>query len=139
MALKKCLGCNTFIDASEGKDYCSNCMFEHFNQGDEEQQETLYLRVREYLLENPRTPKTVIADIMNISVKVIDKWIREGKIEEVEGMMASPEKKSSNCTKCGKKIQSGILCDNCKKEFQQPAKPDEGINIGFRSSVKKDR
>lgn len=136
MALKKCKGCNVMVDASENKEYCSNCSAELFNQYSEDMQEQIYLKVREFLLENPRTPKTVVADMMDISIKVIDKWIREGKIEEIEGMMTSTDakKKQSLCTSCGKRIEFGILCDRCKKDYTS-SKSEEPAAIGFRSSV----
>jgi predicted amidophosphoribosyltransferase len=136
MALKKCSGCNVMMDASENKEYCSNCSAELFHQYSEDKQEEIYYKVREYLLEHPKTPKTTVADIMNISIKVIDKWIREGKIEEIDGMMTSGElaKKYSVCSKCGKKIDSGMLCDHCRKEFS-PSSSEEAAPVGFRSSV----
>lgn len=139
MALKKCATCNVMIDASEGKDYCSNCLMENFNQFSEDQQEAIYIRVRQYLHENPKTPKTTVANEMNISVKVIDKWIREGKIEEVEGMMVgSIEKKQATCAKCGKKIEKGqLMCEVCKKEFSPNKQQGEGITVGFRSNAGK--
>lgn len=136
MALKKCKGCNVMVDASENKEYCSNCSAELFNQYSEDMQEQIYLKVREFLLENPKTPKTVVADVMDISIKVIDKWIREGKIEEIEGMMTSGEmkKKQALCTSCGKRIEFGILCDRCKQDYTT-SKSEEPVAIGFRSSI----
>ncbi len=136
MALKKCVGCNVMMDASTNKDYCSNCSAELFNQYTEDKQDEIYYKVREFLLENPKTPKTVVADVMDISIKIIDKWIREGKIEEVGGMMTSGDfvKKSAFCTGCGKKIEFGMLCEYCKKAYTS-SKSEEPVAIGFRSSV----
>lgn len=136
MALKKCVGCNVMMDASENKEYCSNCSAELFHQYSEDKQEEIYYKVREYLLENPKTPKTVVADVMDISIKVIDKWIREGKIEEVEGMMSTGSlvKKATFCTSCGKKIDFGMLCEYCKKEYSN-SKREEPVAVGFRSSI----
>lgn len=135
MALKKCLGCNVMMDASDNKDYCSNCSVEIFHTYSEEKQEELYIKVREYLFNNPRTPKTTVADQMNVSVKIIDKWIKEGKIEEVEGMMTGNlPPKLLVCSSCGTKIKSGILCDHCKKEYDGTKGKDHEV-VGFRSSV----
>ena len=136
MALKKCAGCNVMMDASENKDYCSNCSAELFHQYSEDKQEEIYYKVREFLLENPKTPKTVVASTMDISIKIIDKWIREGKIEEIDGMMTSGEvaKKFAVCSGCGKRIDSGMLCDYCKKDYTV-SKNEEPVAVGFRSSV----
>lgn len=135
MALKKCLGCNVMVDASENKEYCDNCAMTVFNTYSADKQEEVYFRVREYLFDHPRTPKATVADAMNISVRVIDKWIKEGKIEEVGGFMgAMTPQAASVCSNCGKKIPSGLLCDHCKKSFAEE-QPTEAVAVGFRSKT----
>lgn len=135
MALKKCLGCNVMVDASENKEYCDNCAMVVFNTYSADKQEEVYFKVREYLFDHPRTPKATVADAMNISVRVIDKWIKEGKIEEVGGFMgAIMQQAASVCSNCGKKIPNGLLCDHCKKSFAEE-QPTETVAVGFRSKV----
>lgn len=132
MAVKKCSGkdCKKMIDAASAVPYCESCEVVAFNEASEESQHGMYLKVREFIMSNSRTTKYIVSKETGVPVKVIEKWIKEGKIEELTGELVRENK----CLACGKKIQEGTLCAHCKSSLT-PNEVKAAQEVGFRSSA----
>jgi ribosomal protein L32 len=66
--------------------------------------------VRLYIKENPNSSAQDVSEKCEISVNRIMHWVREGKLELSVGMG-----ELNLCTKCGRPIKSGRLCERCAK------------------------
>lgn len=69
-----------------------------------------YEEVRLFLKENPHSSAQEVSDKCEVSVKRLLHWVREGKLEISEGMGDI-----NHCTKCGRPIKTGRLCERCAK------------------------
>ena len=67
-----------------------------------------FKKVKEYLAEHGPTPSIVIAEETKVPIHVIDKLLRQGRIEIPES-----EEKLLPCEKCGKDIRYGRFCPEC--------------------------
>jgi len=66
--------------------------------------------VRLYVKENPHSSAQEVSEKCEVPVKRILHWVREGKLEISEGMQDM-----NLCTKCGRPIKTGRLCERCAK------------------------
>ena len=81
---------------------CASCM-----KDDEENFET----VRAFVKEFPNRTIKEVSDECNVSVKRILQYIRDGRLEASSGIQSEV-----TCSKCGKQILSGRMCELCVKE-----------------------
>ena len=85
-------------------------------------EEDQYLRVREYIEEEPLATLTKVAEATEVPTKTILRFIREGRIIVSDGM-----KDEVRCSQCGKAIDRGNFCNTCsekiKKDFLGSFKP----------------
>ncbi|MCL2187138.1 MAG: flagellar protein [Defluviitaleaceae bacterium] len=66
--------------------------------------------VRLFVKENPLSSAQEVSETCGVSVKRLLHYVREGKLEiatGLEGMI--------NCSKCGRPIKNGRMCDRCAK------------------------
>ena len=77
----------------------------------EKEVEQQFEEVRAYVKENPNSPIKEVSDATNVSVKRILQYVREGKIDATPGMA-----KDVTCSKCGKPITKGRMCELCIKK-----------------------
>jgi ribosomal protein L32 len=66
--------------------------------------------VRLYVKENPNSSAQDVAEACEVTIKRLLHWVREGKLDISEGMADL-----NLCSKCGRPIKSGRLCDRCAK------------------------
>lgn len=69
-------------------------------------------KVKEFLEENGPSPAIVISTETGVSTQVIERFLKEGRIEIPEG---SPY--FIKCEKCGADIRYGRYCNSCIKQL----------------------
>ena len=74
-------------------------------------EEHLFERVYDYIKENPDKTIQEVSDECEVSVKRILQYVRDGRIEARGGMHGE-----CTCSKCGKTIISGRMCEKCVLE-----------------------
>ena len=84
---------------------CSSCLKE---------EEEKYEEVRAYVKEHPNRSIKEVAEVCNVSIKSILRYIRDGKLEASTGMHGEV-----TCGKCGVPITSGRICKKCAAELGQ--------------------
>lgn len=95
-----CKVCGRFFESEVQAEYCPEC---------KKSDDIMYTKVREFLLEKPRSSIFTVTTELKIPVKVIKRFLREDRLEIVEvnnGFL--------KCDKCGKSISSGYYCSECK-------------------------
>lgn len=90
------------------REVCNNC---------HAQQEKDYERCVDHLRKNRGLDITQLSEDMEISIKQITKWIREGRIS----LLDAPNL-SYPCESCGILIRDGHLCDGCRARLQRDVK-----------------
>lgn len=66
--------------------------------------------VRLYVKENPHSSAQDVSEKCEVSVKRILQYVRDGRLEISQGMEGL-----NTCTKCGRPIKSGRMCERCVK------------------------
>ena len=79
-----------------------------------QQVEQEYERCVKYLRENRGTTINELSDAVNVSVKQITRFIREGRIS-----LYNAPNMSYPCEVCGILIREGGMCDACRARLQQ--------------------
>jgi flagellar operon protein (TIGR03826 family) len=102
--IKNCRSCGKIFTYMGGQPICREC------RNIEEEQ---FKKVKEYLYENPGATITEIAMELDISVKKIKQYLREGRLEIIndDGNMML------ECERCGKAIKTGRYCELCQREI----------------------
>jgi flagellar operon protein (TIGR03826 family) len=108
MEMRNCRSCGK-IFAYIGKPVCPTC-----SKKDEED----FKRVKEYLYENPGASVVQISNDLEISVRKIKTYLREGRLEIIgdEGNLLL------ECEICGKSIRTGRFCQECSDELVRDIK-----------------
>jgi flagellar operon protein (TIGR03826 family) len=121
MNLINCKECGK-VFASAGTKICPDC-----RRSEEEQFEL----VKEYLWDNPNSTVPAVSEATGVEEKMIIKFIKEDRLQS-EGLDIDYTLK---CKSCGKEIESGIYCENCRnklvsdfntKEEKKEKKKDKG-------------
>lgn len=71
-----------------------------------------FKKVKQYIDEHGKTPAIIIAQETGVPVGVIDRLLRQGRIEIPEG-----EEKYIPCERCGADIRYGRFCPKCAAEI----------------------
>ncbi len=100
--LTKCPKCGKLF-ARGNRPICDDCF-----KKDEEMFET----TRQYLKENPTANMEILVDETGATKKQIMRWIREGRLDMVDGAGLL------KCSKCGKPIKQGRMCSDCATSLQ---------------------
>jgi Zn finger protein HypA/HybF involved in hydrogenase expression len=96
----RCPICKTiFRDSILGMNKCPKCGYEELND---------FGKIRTYLEKFGSSPAHVIAEATGVSIKVIDKYLIEGRLEIPEG---SPV--YIKCQSCGTDLRYGRFCSEC--------------------------
>ena len=89
MEIRNCRACGRMFSYIEGGSFlCPACQAEL---------EDKFQVAKKYIRENVGASIQEVAEAADVSVKQIEKWIREERLE-----------------KCGRMIRSGRFCDSCK-------------------------
>jgi predicted amidophosphoribosyltransferase len=81
-----------------------------------EDEEADLRKLKEYLYDNPGESLAKVAEATQIPPKRILKFIQDGRIELTQGLS---DEKLLSCTRCGDSINTGVMCGDCKVEFNQ--------------------
>lgn len=108
--LRNCKKCNRLFSAKEGEFLCSRC-------NDEVDDE--FLRVKEYIYDNPSSSVKEVSSNTGVHVDIILKWIREEKI--VVGQHSS----ITFCERCGEPSDGSRYCKKCVHE----------LSVGLKSGL----
>jgi len=97
------------------------------------EEEHIFDKVRDFVKENPNKTIKDVADECEVTVKRVLSYIRDGRIEASGGMHGDV-----TCSKCGKPITSGRMCEKCILEtnFQLNDMKPKTKGSGFHSSRK---
>jgi len=113
MELTNCVRCKRLFQKFK-EPICEEC---------KKADDKLFDSVKEFLDNNPSSTIMQIGEATGASHKRIMQWLREGRLELVEG------DGELTCRHCGTSIASGVLCDECHMEVSRqvgdlfPAKP----------------
>ncbi len=127
MLLKNCHHCGRLFQSMQ-RDICPDCFRE---------EELLLRQTREYLRTcNKR--RAYIAEVVEhvaVDPKIVEKWIREKKIDTVS---IHESKEIKTCPICGRLVQENKkFCNNCTLNRISRTAPDERNEIPEETSISK--
>ena len=103
MDVRACKNCRKLFNYLSGPPICMACR---------DELEKKFQQVKEYIRENRDVTLKQISEDNEVSVKQLQQWIREERLEFTKD---SPIQ--LNCETCGRKIRTGRLCEDCKKSL----------------------
>lgn len=121
MDVRICPSCKKMFQYVGGPVLCAKCR---------EAEEEMFKKVKDYLRENPGAEFGEINKETGVTLKLIEKFLKEGRLEVIEG---SPLQ--IKCEKCGRKISSGRYCNACRKKMN---KTIEKMRQSMLPEIKKD-
>lgn len=98
MEMRNCRRCGRLF-GYVNKPICSSC---------EEQDEKDFQIVKEYIYDHPKCTMGEVSTATGVPVQKITKFLKEERLEIVEGMSAL-----LSCESCGVAIRSGRFCKEC--------------------------
>jgi predicted amidophosphoribosyltransferase len=110
MKLKNCKICGKATPYIT-RGLCQNCY---------EQREQDYLRVRDFIKDNPKVAIEVVVEATGVDERQIREFMRDGAIQAAD-LNGHPLK----CQKCGKPIAQGVLCPLCRQELSSGLGPSK--------------
>lgn len=105
-----------------------------------------FLRIKEYINDNPGSSMAIVADGTGVSLKRILKYLKEGRLELAEGSVGELA-----CERCDVPITTGKYCKKCQAalsaemnellrkdspEAKKPAPSSSGIKMHYRKENK---
>lgn len=102
MDMRNCRRCGKLF-AYVNTPICPNCV---------KQDEDDFKRVKEYIYDHPKCSMAEVAQETQVSIKKITKFLRDGRLEIVEGMNFILE-----CESCGAPIKTGRFCPKCTSDL----------------------
>ena len=103
MDVRLCVGCKKMFQYIAGPTLCPRCR---------QKEEEMFQIVKDYLRENPGANMYEVSQATSVSAALIEKFLREGRLQ------VSPDSPIAlACEKCGRRISTGRLCSECKKEI----------------------
>ncbi|OPJ56057.1 TIGR03826 family flagellar region protein [Alkalithermobacter paradoxus] len=105
MELINCRKCGRAFGSVNGEQYCSKCRDDDHDD---------FIKVRDYLYDNPGATVKEVSEETGVSEKKILKFLKEERIE-----IADEANAILSCERCGKSIKSGKYCQKCKTELQK--------------------
>lgn len=105
MEVRNCRNCGRLFNYIGGvyKNLCPACI---------DELELKFLEVKEYVEENRGCTINEISEKMEVSVRQIEKWIREERLCFTDDSPIGIE-----CERCGKMIKTGRFCELCKNDM----------------------
>lgn len=130
MEVRNCRGCGRLFSYIEGGSYlCPAC---------QEELEEKFQVAKAYIRENKNASIHEVAEAADVSVKQIEKWVREERLA-----FADDSPVGIACEKCGAMIRSGRFCEACKasmanhfSELYEEPKKVEAVKKDVRDSAR---
>lgn len=137
--LRNCRKCGKMFTYTGKSAFCQACV---------RREEEDYQKVKEYLYDNPGASMNEVSSVTGVSVEKIMRFLREGRLEIVEGSNIVLE-----CERCKRSIRTGRFCNDCMKgiegELESAAKeisasieqlkstnPDRGLKKDVRNEIR---
>ncbi|HHX61556.1 MAG TPA: hypothetical protein GX707_12730 [Epulopiscium sp.] len=112
MEVKSCKRCKGLFHHVVGPQLCQKC-----KKRDEED----FVKVKDYLYENPGASMTTVCDELEVTVRQIQQYLREGRLTVSKDSPIAIE-----CERCNARILTGRYCDSCRasmtNQFSSTAK-----------------
>lgn len=99
MEVKSCRRCKVLFHHIVGPQICQQC-----KKKDEED----FIQVKEYLYENPGASMTTVCEELEVSVRQVQQYLREGRLT-----VSKDSPIGIDCESCGTRISTGKYCDRC--------------------------
>lgn len=122
MEIRNCKSCGAMFNSVNRERLCPSCT---------KKLEETFIKVKEYIRENPNATIAQVSDDNDVSVNQIRNWIREERLI----MSEASADMGIFCERCGKAIRSGRLCPDCKKKT---VKDLSGVHIRPEATVDKE-
>jgi methionyl-tRNA synthetase len=103
--VRNCLWCGKIFNYVSGPVICPAC-----RKKDEED----FKKIKQYLYDYPRASISQISSNLEISVKRIKEYLRQGRLEIIN----NDNNIYLECQICGKPIKSGKYCEDCERKLQ---------------------
>lgn len=103
MDIKTCRRCNGLFHHIVGPQLCEKC-----KRKDEED----FIRVKEYLYENPGASMNTVCDELDVTVRQIKQYLREGRLT-----VSADSPIGLECERCDTRILTGRFCDSCRADM----------------------
>lgn len=100
MELKNCKRCKKLFQYVVGKQTCPLC---------KDKEERDFKLVKEFLIKNPKSSIVEVYNETKVSIKQIEEFIKEERIE-----LSQQSNILIYCESCNKPIYTGKLCQHCK-------------------------
>lgn len=98
-----------------GRTICQNCM---------ETEENEFKVVKEYIYDNPGATISEVAQETEVSVEKIMRFLREERLE----IKSENSNMILECERCGRAINSGRFCEECKGDISKDFKREFGLD-----------
>lgn len=104
MEVRNCKGCGRMFNyLGSTTPQCPQCM---------KLMDDKYEGVKKYIYDNPGASINDVSQDMDVSVKQIQRWVREERLTFAENSMVGIE-----CENCGIMIRTGRFCVSCKAKM----------------------
>ncbi|HYF84390.1 MAG TPA: TIGR03826 family flagellar region protein [Clostridia bacterium] len=98
-----------------GRPICGNCIATEENE---------FKVVKEYVYDNPGATISEVSNETEVSVEKIMRFLREERLE----IRSENSNLLLECERCGRAINSGRFCENCKGEINKDFKREFGLD-----------
>ena len=102
--VRNCRKCGKIFNYIGGAPICPACR---------EKEEEDFQRVKKYLYENPGASLTQVSTELEISVEMIKRFLREGRLE----IANDAGNLVLECENCGRSIKTGRFCPDCERNL----------------------
>lgn len=112
--LRNCSRCGRLFGYA-GRPICSYCV---------EEEEDEFKKVKEYLYDYPGSTVFEVSDATDVEVEKIMRFLKE------ERLQVSSENPNMllECEKCGRPVNTGRFCQNCKDELHNSMRKEFGLD-----------
>jgi flagellar operon protein (TIGR03826 family) len=94
---------------------CHSCM---------ENEENEFKVVKDYIYDNPGATISEVSQETEVSVEKIMRFLREERLE----ISSENSNMLLECERCGRAINSGRFCENCKEDINKGFKREFGLD-----------
>lgn len=124
MEIRNCRQCGRLYNYIGGayRNLCPACV---------EKVEDKFTEVKRYIEENPNADIRTVSIEVDVSVKQLEKWIREERLS-----FSDDSPMGIGCEKCGKTIKTGRFCKECASKLEETL---NGLYCGEEKQEKKSK
>lgn len=119
MAVKNCPVCGRIFNDLNIYEVCASC----YTENEEE-----FKKVKEYLYDFPNQNIVQVSEATGVSIEKIKRFLRNERLVAVNNSSTS----LLDCRHCGKPIQNGNYCDECKKQIEAENRKQLNTSISGR-------